>query len=334
MRAAMGRWINDLIDFSARNRLLYFKAYEWANLDLTNADPQELRKFLSGDKVRLRRLRPDLNPTDLTKHANAIEKTRRTNLEEKALSTLFVTTGFATYQDPKHPDRPIKAPVLLTPVRIDLGPRDGAGAAIEIVGEAQVNASLLQYMRFEKSTSGDLFDGQSLAPEDYGLDVSTVPNLLKKHAESLGIDDFQIASGIWLGNFDLPPENRSNSRVRVSESQKGEIWHAGSTRLSRSSASYARLTVGQRLHFFGEPSRRGSCRFARDSFVPFIIHVWVPSFLDLDQLIRQAQSLLPRPPRSTPNAGRVERVGVEYLPVHCRFQLAGISRLEVVDRIR
>ena len=39
---------------------------------------------------------------------------------------------------------------------------------------------------------------------------------------------------------DLPPENRSNSRVRVSESEKGEIWPAGNTHPSRSSASSAR----------------------------------------------------------------------------------------------
>ena len=42
---------------------------------------------------------------------------------------------------------------------------------------------------------------------------------------------------------DLPPENRSNSRVRVLESQKGEIWHAGSTHLNRSLASCARLKL-------------------------------------------------------------------------------------------
>ena len=42
---------------------------------------------------------------------------------------------------------------------------------------------------------------------------------------------------------DLPPQNRSNSRVRVLETEKGEIWHAGSTHLSRSSASCARLKL-------------------------------------------------------------------------------------------
>ena len=40
-----------------------------------------------------------------------------------------------------------------------------------------------------------------------------------------------------------PPPNRSNSRVRVSESEKGEIWLAGSTHLSRSSASCVRVEV-------------------------------------------------------------------------------------------
>ena len=42
---------------------------------------------------------------------------------------------------------------------------------------------------------------------------------------------------------DLPPKNRSNSRVRVLETEEGEIWHAGSSHLSRSSASYARLKL-------------------------------------------------------------------------------------------
>ena len=39
---------------------------------------------------------------------------------------------------------------------------------------------------------------------------------------------------------DLPPKYRSNSRVRVLESEKGEIWLAGNTHLNRSSASCAR----------------------------------------------------------------------------------------------
>ena len=45
------------------------------------------------------------------------------------------------------------------------------------------------------------------------------------------------------GRDDRPPKNRSNSRPRVLESEKGEIWLGGNTHLSRSSASYARLKL-------------------------------------------------------------------------------------------
>ena len=70
---------------------------------------------------------------------------------------------------------------------------------------------------------------------------SFVPNHKRiRPGDLLLIRDPRSLLGIGVVEHDLPPENRSNPRVRVSESEKGEIWLAGNTHLNRSSASCAR----------------------------------------------------------------------------------------------
>jgi len=54
-------------------------------------------------------------------------------------------------------------------------------------------------------------------------------------------DDYKILADLQSTGTDQPPKNRSNPRVRVLESEKREIWHAGNTHLGRSAASYAIL---------------------------------------------------------------------------------------------
>jgi hypothetical protein len=82
-------------------------------------------------------------------------------------------------------------------------------------------------------------EGRSTVLESHDKQGGGDYNVIFMDEDGRTVKDLVIEGS--MVSSDQPLKNRSNTRVRVLESEKGEIWHAGNTHLSRSSASYARL---------------------------------------------------------------------------------------------
>lgn len=97
VEAARQVWIGKLIDLSRRNTLLYFRPLKTGTLEISSAPPEKLRELIGGDNVHASKLAPDINDEALNKTLRDISRRALENLEEKGLSTLFLTFGMATW---------------------------------------------------------------------------------------------------------------------------------------------------------------------------------------------------------------------------------------------
>ncbi|MFI5095183.1 MAG: DUF4011 domain-containing protein, partial [Candidatus Acidiferrales bacterium] len=97
VEAARQVWIRKLIDLSRRNNLLYYRPLKTGTLDLSLAPAERLRELLVGETVPASKLLPDIEDDALNKSLRDISRRALENLEEKGLSTLFLTFGMATW---------------------------------------------------------------------------------------------------------------------------------------------------------------------------------------------------------------------------------------------
>lgn len=115
-------WANKLIDLGPRNTLLHFRNTKLSCLDLTAADPDELRRMLSGSAVRLDRMVTD--PTaykDACLRARNLRKRIGVFEEEQGVDVGRVAQGLVVVAAPpggNNPIRSLRAPLLLRPVKI------------------------------------------------------------------------------------------------------------------------------------------------------------------------------------------------------------------------
>jgi len=125
VEAARKVWIRKLIDLSRRNNLLYYRPLKTGTLDLSSAPAEKLRELLVGESVPASKLLPNLEDEVIDKCLRDISRRALENLEEKGLSTLFLTFGMATWPS-NDGGRPTEAPVLLLP--IGLTKREGSNS--------------------------------------------------------------------------------------------------------------------------------------------------------------------------------------------------------------
>jgi len=140
-------WIKKLIDVSRRNNLLYYRPLKTGTLDLSAAPAEEIRKLLAGENVAASKLLPDIEDEALNKSLRDISRRALENLEEKGLSTLFLTFGMATWPATDS-GRAAEAPVLLLPVT--LTKREGSNSYhLSSTGNFQLNLALLHVLQDE-----------------------------------------------------------------------------------------------------------------------------------------------------------------------------------------
>jgi hypothetical protein len=130
-----------LIDLSRRNNLLYYRPLKTGTLDMSSAPAERLRELLVGESVPASKLLPDLEDDAINKSLRDISRRALENLEEKGLSTLFLTFGMATWPATDG-GRPTESPVLLLP--IGLSRREGSNSyQLSSTGTFQLNLALL-----------------------------------------------------------------------------------------------------------------------------------------------------------------------------------------------
>jgi very-short-patch-repair endonuclease len=116
-------WANKLIDLGPRNTLLYFRNTKLSCLDLTGADPDALRGLLAGGTGRLDRLVTDpAAHKDACLRARSLRKRIGVFEEEQGVDVGRVAQGLVVVSPPHtvgtSPVRPLRAPLLLRPVKI------------------------------------------------------------------------------------------------------------------------------------------------------------------------------------------------------------------------
>ena len=201
VEAARQVWIRKLIDLSRRNNLLYYRPLKTGTLDLSSAPAERLRELLVGESVPASKLLPDLGDDAINKSLRDISRRALENLEEKGLSTLFLTFGMATWPGTDG-GRPTEAPVLLLPVA--LSKREGSNSYhLSSAGAFQLNLALLHVFQdqFKVTLQPDELLLQFAGDTDDGTvcDVKGLCDEIQMHmAETNG---FEISFKTTLGNF-------------------------------------------------------------------------------------------------------------------------------------
>lgn len=204
---ARKKWMDRLIDVSRLNNLLYFRDFKTGMINLDGAEPSAVEAYLSGEKVALRDLLPNVQPTDLRNRSSVIFKRAQLNQEEKGLHTLYVAMGMATWTTIKDDGRPPRAAILLLPTAVELKTQ-GAAPVIQRQGDPLINLSLLHVLESSygivinpELLLASLFDDhpETDSAHSYSVDVQEVKARLVKAAGT--VEGFAIEPAIVLCNF-------------------------------------------------------------------------------------------------------------------------------------
>jgi very-short-patch-repair endonuclease len=201
VEAARQAWIRKLIDLSRRNNLLYYRPLKTGTLDLSSAPGEKLRELLAGESVPASKLLPDLEDEVVNKCLRDISRRALENLEEKGLSTLFLTFGMATWP-PNDGGRPTEAPVLLLP--IGLTKREGSNSySLSAAGSFQLNLVLLHVLedQFKLKLQPDELLAEFAGDEDGGTVLDIKGLCGKIHGLMADSKGFEIGLRVILGNF-------------------------------------------------------------------------------------------------------------------------------------
>ncbi len=145
---AVKAWVDQLIDRTARNNLLYFRDQRAGTLDLTQAPPRPLFDVLAGRNRALSQLVAPDGIDDAARRAKTMYKKAQAFLEERGIHTLHVAFGLATW-DNQHGTATPAAPILLAPMT--LTPRGAAQQEFDLIatGELEVNPTLINALAVE-----------------------------------------------------------------------------------------------------------------------------------------------------------------------------------------
>jgi very-short-patch-repair endonuclease len=198
------KWVKSLIDVSRRNNLLFYRDLKRGTLDITTANPAALAGLLSGSRTRLIELIANGDPTDIAATALQIQRRAQANLEERGLQTLFIAYGMAAWPAPDSiqgglPGRPYEAAVLLIPASIEIRARDPHAAAVQIIGDPEVNLALLHVLA---NDHGCVVDPEVLlrpSQEDEAPDPAIILNRLRDMVVT--VPGFTVKDRLVLGNF-------------------------------------------------------------------------------------------------------------------------------------
>jgi hypothetical protein len=210
---AVEKWKDELIDLTARNRLLYMRDLKSGSLSFDSSARESLLQLVAGKRVALSKLVPrsklpespaaKLTPfEDAVRRMRTIVRTARSYEEERGVRTLFLACGVATWRNDRA-SRPPAAPVLLVPLAIRARGAGQQDFELSLAGELEVNPTLLHMLKVEFNLELDdreLFehsemDGVIDTPEELGLAFNWLGE------KCAGVPGWAIADRFFLGNF-------------------------------------------------------------------------------------------------------------------------------------
>lgn len=213
VESAVERWKSDLIDLTARNRLLYMRDLRTGTLSFDASARDALMQLVAGKRVALSKLVPrsklPVNPEakltpfeDAVRRTRSIVRTARSYEEERGVRTLFLACGVATWRSDRA-SRPPAAPVLLVPLSIKARGASQQDFDLSLAGDLEVNPTLLHLLKVEfnlEINDQELYDHADMdgvidTPEELRLTY----NWLSERCAT--VPDWAIADRFVLGNF-------------------------------------------------------------------------------------------------------------------------------------
>ena len=210
---AVERWKSELIDLTARNRLLYMRDLQTGTLSLDRAGRDLIMQLVAGKRLLLSKIIPRSLPRespqmklspfeDAIRRTRAIARTARSYEEERGVRTLFLACGVATWKTDRA-SRPPAAPVLLVPIEIRARGASQKDFELSIEGDLEVNPTLLHLLRVEFNLE---IDEQELLDHAEMDGVIDTPEELRLAFDWLSgkcasVAGWAIAERFVLGNF-------------------------------------------------------------------------------------------------------------------------------------
>ena len=200
VRAALRRWQDQLIDVSARNRLLYFRDLKRGTLNLgpdSDADANVINDIRRGRKVKLSACFPDDDGDDAIWRARWIYRKALEYEQERGIHALRLGCLFATWE-PRGPGPVPNAPVLLAPATLAQVGRLEGDFNLSIADDWEINPSIVYLLKqafgaeIDESTLGELLSSER-------LDEVAVAEFLR--STYTDVPGFGISDGFVLSTF-------------------------------------------------------------------------------------------------------------------------------------
>jgi len=210
---AVEDWKSELIDLTARNRLLYMRDLRTGTLGFDSAARDVLMQLVAGKRVALSKLvsrtrLPEAPGSKLTpfedavRRMRAIVRTARSYEEERGVRTLFLACGVATWRSDRASRAPA-APVLLVPLEIRARGASQQDFDLSLAGDLEVNPTLLHVLRVEFNLEIDDHELYEHADMEGVIDTPEELHLAYDwlSQKCATVPDWAIADRFVLGNF-------------------------------------------------------------------------------------------------------------------------------------
>jgi very-short-patch-repair endonuclease len=198
LQKSASRWIDQLIDLTGNNKLLYFKS----TAGTVTLDPLRIPKLFEGGGVRLGDLTEPIT-FDAARSATGKAMTKaKENFEERGIDTLFMGIGMASWKAEDSKATPA-APVLLRPLQTVL--ENKMNPALHFDGEWVLNPTLVHYLntRYKAAIGEADYTENYLDEEVINADsISEVFEILTAVVTTASPQSqFAISPSLLIGNF-------------------------------------------------------------------------------------------------------------------------------------
>jgi very-short-patch-repair endonuclease len=200
-------WCRQLMDFTKKNRLLFFKQLKKGTLDLAGADAASVRELLDGRKVSIRKLFPNADEdteSEIRDRLRTIQAKKRENEEERSIKTLHLAVGEVTWDDSSGSASKLSAGAYVAPaaplflIPLDISTNQGREDYVltAAVDEFEVNPVLVEYLKSEYKF--DLTPEQGVGADDDST-LAEMASTLKQRLS--GLRGGRVKDAHIVGNF-------------------------------------------------------------------------------------------------------------------------------------
>ena len=201
---AVKAWIDQLVDRSARNNLLFFRDQRVGTLDFTSLEQGPIFGVLAGRARSVKQLvgGDEVARVDAARRAKAIYAKAQAMFEERGIDTLYLACGLASWERSQGTAVPA-APVLLAPATLTARGASQQDFDLQVTGDLEVNPTLLHALQVEFGVECDPDELLAKAGIEGAIDTPDELEIafgwLREKAGR--VPDFSIRSKTVLGNF-------------------------------------------------------------------------------------------------------------------------------------